>query len=294
MSGDGNVSREALNEEENKKLHIQLRPLTPKLAKEWMAVEANKELLERASDQNKQMMSNKIAKLDENPPPDNPLEKKAPAIIKERTLSILPPAPESEDVEYLTSEELLLEKRIHTKNTRFIVDQDANPGTHAGPWIHYPIGRNSQSGKMMVEKIPAKEVEVPPEHIMRYLGSVVRDRQSVHSNSVLYPKGRRNGYVFDCFYIHKGKRLERICLVENRTHQAGLMYEKYVHPKLKRGFARIRRIVGTENAMYEVVGQGEVYYRDLKRLFERHFLKRGEGAVPEDKALNDLVNQIQI
>lgn len=40
--------------------------------------------------------------------------------------------------------------------------------------------------------------------------------------------------------------------------------------------------------MYRVVGQKETYYRDLKRLYERHFIKRGDEELAEDIGLKNL------
>jgi len=72
------------------------------------------------------------------------------------------------------------------------------------------------------------------------------------------------------------------------------MYEKMVSRKTRKPFARITQIKaalgqGTGQPMYKVLGVQEAYYRDLKRLFERHFLRRGDEALADDVGLRILL-----
>ena len=83
-------------------------------------------------------------------------------------------------------------------------------------------------------------------------------------------------------------------MIVNRIHQAGLMYERVVGKQSQRSFSRIRQIKGfggqaTGEPMYEVIGQKEGYYRDLKRLYDRHFLKRGNEELADDIGLKNLI-----
>lgn len=217
----------------------------------------------------------------------------APNIIKERAKSDPPPPPESGDIEYFTRFEESVGNRINTLDTRLIADPDATE-THTGPWIEFCHGRDPETRKMLVEKIPAKEIKIMPEQVLRYRGSVVADHNAVHTGNILMGH-ERIGYVFDRFFIHNGQRYDRCALVENKIHQAGLVYEKWVPKEKTRGFkpgvayARLRRLAKSENLpMYEVFGYKETDYRDLKRLFERHFLKRGDVIQDEDPALREL------
>jgi hypothetical protein len=124
---------------------------------------------------------------------------------------------------------------------------------------------------------------------MRYLGNVVMDLNSVHTGNVIFQR-RRFGYVFDRFFYHNNKKLARCCMVDDRIHQAGLVFEKFVHRKAQRAMARIRRIPGQGDApMYEVIGAKETDYRDLKRLYERHFLNRSDRIVVDDPAFTKLI-----
>jgi len=175
-----------------------------------------------------------------------------------------------------------------------VEDPEANYDTHPGPWIERCMGRNPETHKLQVYKIPAKEVKIMPDQVMQYLGSVVQDMLSVYTGNVVV-KGRRWGYCFSRFYYINGKRQTRCCLVLDRIHQAGLMYENIV-TKDRKTIARIRQIRGhlgqpTGEPMYKVLGAGESYYRDLKRLYERHFLRRGDESLADDVGLKVLIGQ---
>lgn len=306
MSGDMTESREAqkqaLTEDENKKLLFNLRYFSPERMREWLESAENSEMLLRANETIQTMVRNKLEKLPEenvSKLDDMLSSQKAPAFLKDGlTKSDPPKPPESKDVEYLTYEERVVERAINTIQTVLIEDLDVNPQTHPGPWIERGAGRNRETGRLIILRIPAKEREVPPWEVMHYLGNVVSDHLSVHTANVLIRR-QRIGYVFDRFYHYRGKRYERVCWVPDKKHQAALMYEKFVDPTSRKGVAKIARVPGTNNPKYEVLGAvegggtAEGYYRDLKRLYERFFLKRGEGAHPEDEALNALVHQIQ-
>lgn len=222
-------------------------------------------------------------------------ESKAPAIVKELSKSEIPKPPESQDVIYLSELEISLERRINTLDFMLVPDPDAPIETHQGPWIERCLGRDPESRKMRVVKIRAKRVEVEPWMVMQYLGSVVSDHQSVHTNSLVF-KGTRHGYVFDRFYVdpRNGKRYERCCLLTDRVHQSGLMYEKAVDKRTRKAYARIRRIRGAmgqplDDPMYRIIGYKEADYRDLKRLYERHLLSGPNEALAEDIGLKMLI-----
>jgi|GEM_PF-3390464 len=222
-------------------------------------------------------------------------EGKGPAFVKELSKSDRPAPPESQDVIYLSEMEITLEKRINTLDFMLVPDPDSPIESHAGPWIERCIGRDPESRKMRVVRIRAKRVAIEPSMVMHYLGSVVQDHLSVHTNSIVF-RGTRHGYVFDRFFIdpRSNKRYERCCLVTDRVHQAGLMYEKAVDKRSRKGYARIRRIRGvagqlTDDPMYQMVGYKGADYRDLKRLFERHFLMGPQESLAEDIGLKMLI-----
>lgn len=212
-------------------------------------------------------------------------EKQAPEQIK---------PPESQDVIYLSNLEVALDKQINTLD--FMNVEDPNlPSDWAGPFILRCVGRDPETKKMRVIKVRAKEVPIEPWMVMQYLGNVIQDHQSVHTNSVVVSR-RRWGYVFDRFYIDPKtkKRCDRCCMVMDRVHQAALMYEKFIDKRSRKPLARIRRIKGamgqpTDNPMYKVIGAGETDYRDLKRLYERNFLNKPQDELADDVGLKLLV-----
>lgn len=221
-------------------------------------------------------------------------EKKAPEFVKKLSTSDPPRPPESGDVKYLDQMEVSLDRRINTLEIMLVEDPEA-PDPHPGPFILRCIGRDREDGRMMVVRLKAKAVPIEPWMVMQYLGSVIMDHQSVHTNNVVLGK-RRHGYCFDRFYIdpRNGKRYERCCLITDRVHQAGLMYEKIIDKRTRKALARIRRQRGPMNQfiddpMYRVIGASEGDYRDLKRLFERHFLKRGDEELADDIGLKLLI-----
>jgi len=217
---------------------------------------------------------------------------KAPAIIKELDISDRPKPPESQDVLYLTEAEARIGTQFNTRKTMLVHDPSL-PDSHAGPFIERCLGRDQHTHQLIIARLKAREIEILPEQMMRYRGNVVQDFNAVHTYFVMYNR-RRWGYVFDQFFIHSGKRYDRCCLVLDRIHQAGLMYEKVVGKKTMKAFSRIRQIKGfmgqaTGEPMYEVIGQKEGYYRDLKRLYDRHFLKRGNEDLADDIGLKNLI-----
>lgn len=219
----------------------------------------------------------------------------APALISERSKSERPKPPESRDIEYLSHEEVALDDRVNTLTTILVEYPDA-PNNYLGPFIERCMGRNPESRKLMVARVPAKEVPILPNQVVRYLGHVVQDHLAVHTARVKHNR-RAWGYSFDRFYVHNRKRLARVCYIPDRMHQAAIVYEKMVDKKSHKAYSRIRQIRGpmkqsTGQPMYEIVGVKEDYYRDLKRLFERYFIERGDESLVGDPALKVLLSSI--
>lgn len=222
--------------------------------------------------------------------PEQSQDSQAPVYIEKLSKSIFEPIPLSNDVEFLTHEENMIGTQISTLDT--ILVRDPNNRNPNGPWVHECKGRNPETHKLIIEKIPAKVVKVEPSQIVRYRGNVAADLNSVHTANFSL-RGKRECYVFDRFFSYKGKRLERCCLVMDRIAQAGLLYEKKVSKKTFKGIARLKQIrangVETGKAMYEVIGAEEPDYRDLKRLFERHYMRKTEDDIADDIGLKSLI-----
>jgi len=318
MSGEER-SRKALNQDDIKRLDYELKRKTETDISEWL--EERKEDLQRAPGdflEKVEFRFNKIGKSDfpewwgelrtaektpGQPGPEETKvkvmveESKAPAFIKNISKSEPQRAPESQDVIYLSEMEITLDKQVNTLDFMLVPDPDTPYEGFEGPWIERCVGRDPDTKRMKVVRIRAKRVPVEPWMVMQYLGSVVRDHQSVHTTSIVF-KGTRWGYVFDRFYIDSTskKRFERCCLVTDRVHQAGMMYEKVIDKRSRKAYPKIRRIRGamgqpTDEPAYRVIGYKEADYRDIKRLFERHFLSGPQDALAEDIGLKILVGQ---
>jgi hypothetical protein len=297
MSGDKDISREAPTPDEGKTLNSFW-----KLGKDnfpnFLSDSNKLNAVKSASEEIRKKFDEKCAKMGvENPlatsppvgafQPGSMSENKAPAIIKERDKSSPPKIPESQDIEYLSHQEVVLEDEINTLRERLVEAPEL--GDTANRFIERCMGRNPESHKLMVVRIPARAVPILPGQVMRYLGNVVMDLNSVHTGNIVFQR-RRFGYVFDRFFHHNNKKLVRCCMVDDRVHQAGLMYEKFVHRKSQKAMARIRRLPGQGDApMYEVIGAKETDYRDLKRLYERHFLNRSDRIEVDDPAFTKLI-----
>jgi hypothetical protein len=220
----------------------------------------------------------------------------APKVVRELSRSTPPPPQESPDVEWVKYEETIIGKRINTLDT-ILVEIDDPPVNHAGPFSIRQLGRNPDTGKIKMAQVPAKEVKVRPEQVMRYNGSVVKDNNAVHSNTVSLG-GRRELYSFDRMYEWQGKTYTRCCLVLDRVHMAGLLFDSYVDKRTRMTRSKIRCLEGTDKPMYIVIGMKnkEQDIRDLRRLYERYFMRKKDAMVSEesDPALKKLQNMIQM
>jgi hypothetical protein len=223
---------------------------------------------------------------DERPQDDGP--QRAPAFIRQQDDSEwsgrLPEAP---DILYVKRG--LIEPSIDY----FMVEDPMGEET-----IEIALGLDPETRKQRVARVPARREKVLPEFVLQYLGSVVADAISkntpaVHATSVMVGR-RRYGYVFDRTFIHNGKRLDRCCFIIDRVHQAGLLFESFVHRQTHKTMSRIRRQPGTQEPMYRVVGlkNQEQSLRDLRRLYERHFMfRRQRYTEDDDPALAKLLNE---
>jgi hypothetical protein len=105
---------------------------------------------------------------------------------------------------------------------------------------------------------------------------VVMDRNSNHSDSVVIGSERR-GHVFDRTYTYNGKLYHRCAYIPNRVERAGILFKKMINRQTRRPVAVLKKFVGTNDPMYQIIGGQEADYRDLRRIFERSFIKRNKG-----------------
>lgn len=303
MSSEERSRKAPLTGQENQKLILSVRPGRKDNFRTWLIDNMNR--LEGASGEVFQEIENKYVKFyGEEPYPKGwddikatsaePVE--APAIISELSKSDPPKPEESNDIEFVGYNDYIIGKQVSRLDELLVGDPDL-PSDWGGPFIEKCTGRNQISGKLMVERWPAKAVKIQPEQVMSYRGSVISDHLSTHSNAVKLSR-KRHGYIFDRTYLDPRSKKEytRCCLVLDRVHQAGLMYEKAVDKRAKKAYARIRRQRGymgqiLDEPMYEVIGAKSTDYRDLKRLFERHFLTTPQEALADDIGLKILTGQ---
>ncbi len=289
MSSDER-SREALTPEENSALLASFIRMNPDEFTVWGKEPANVESIELADESTRAAFDKKRIKFSAGDKMKDIIDsKKAPAVISEQTPSEKPKPPESDDIEIVTWAEHRAGGPTHTME---YINVPVGEGEVADSRIERVIGRDHQTKKLRVTYQPAKKVKILPEWVLRYRGSVVLDRNAVHSNFVTYKK-QRYGYSFGNFFNHNGKKLNRCCLVQDRIHQAALLYEKHVPKNASKALVRIRPLKGTDDPMYELVKKTNVSgdYRDLKTLFIRHFLKKNDQVMGGDPALEKLISE---
>lgn len=294
MSGDqtenGNESREAHN------VRDEFIGLARKDFHAWGSDEVNINRMKLQAAEVQEAFGKKWSKMcvgEVNPLAGAPIvpesKPEAPAIMKERSVSEKPMPPESPDIEYLAQEEVLLGDQISTLTTMLVPDENGKT------FMERCVGRsNDATRKLQVVRIPAREVVIEPHMVIQFLGNVVADLNAVHTGNVLYQK-RRFGYSFDRFFKYDGKREARCCLVLDRVHQAGLVYEKWVDKQSRKPFPRIRQQSDPRTGQptgapkYRLIGAKETDYRDLKKLFVRHFLKLRREDLADDVGLQNLM-----
>mgnify|MGYP001412418013 CR=1 FL=1 len=130
--------------------------------------------------------------------------------------------------------------------------------------------------KMIMTEMRFTEVEVPHEEVVFFTHGVIMDRNSVHSDSVVIGSERR-GHVFDRTYTYNGKLYHRCAYIPNRVERAGILYKKMINRQTRRPVAVLKKFAGTNDPMYQIIGGQEAEYRDLRRIFERSFIKKNRG-----------------
>lgn len=141
----------------------------------------------------------------------------------------------------------------------------------------WPSYRDPEPPHRMIEiEVRFTEIEVPHEEVIYYTHGVIMDRNSSHSDSVLIGNERR-GHVFDRTYTFNGKLYHRCAWIPNRVERAGILYKKMINRQTRRPVAVLKKFAGTNDPTYQIIGGQEADYRDLRRIFERSFLKRNTG-----------------
>ena len=137
--------------------------------------------------------------------------------------------------------------------------------------------------KMVWVEMSFKEVLVPPTHVLRYTHSVIKDMNASHSDFVMI-NGQRLGFVFDRTYTHDGKIHHRCAYIPDEIQRAGVLYTIKIDKNTRRPKAVLKRIKGTQDPMYEIIGHKEEDYRALRRVFERYWITKKQE---QDDELNN-------
>ena len=147
--------------------------------------------------------------------------------------------------------------------------------------------------KMINIEMRFSEIEVPHEEVIFFTHGVIMDRNSVHSDSVVIGSERR-GHVFDRTYTYNGKLYHRCAYIPNRVERAGILFKKMINRQTRRPVAVLKKFQGTNDRMYQIIGGQEADYRDLRRIFERSFIKRSRGTEDDelDKFQYDAITPI--
>lgn len=154
--------------------------------------------------------------------------------------------------------------------------------------IKFPSIRDPEPPhKMIMIELSFSEIDVPHEEVLFYTRGVVMDRITSHSASVLIGNERR-GHVFDRTYMYNGRLYHRCAWIPNHVERAGIMYKKMIHRRSRRPVAILKKFPGEPPVpMYQIIGGQEADYRDLRRIYERAFIKRKQGE--EDDELDNLM-----
>jgi hypothetical protein len=105
---------------------------------------------------------------------------------------------------------------------------------------------------------------------------------------------QRRGHVFDRTYEYGGRLYHRCAYIPNRVERAGILFKKMINRQTRRPVAVLKKFAGTNDPMYQIIGGQEAEYRDLRRIFERSFIKRQKGAEDDelDKFTYDAITPI--
>jgi len=178
----------------------------------------------------------------------------------------------------------MVAEKLASINTALVPDENGKID------VDIPIGMDQNSKKMMYTKIPHSKIDVPPDEIVAFMGSVIMDRHNSHSETINYD-GQRHLVVFDRSYTHGQRVFNRVAWIPNKAIRSAVVFEKKIDRQTKRPIAVLRKLGQDQSAppMFQIVGGEEADYRDLKRIFERVFIKKG-SPVGEDEELNNFMH----
>jgi hypothetical protein len=193
-------------------------------------------------------------------------------------------AGDNQQVEFDTSDAKGLDVEFHEKILRELksVNVALIPDPTGTIKQTFPTVRDPETHKQMWETRLFKAIKVPPDQVLMYMGSPITDLNTSHSASVII-NGRHTVVVFDRTYEHGGRRWPQCAWVPDKSVRAGILYGKKIDRKTHNPIAVMKNI--GNGPQYQIIGGKEADYRDLKRIFERVFIK-GDSPFGEDEAMS--------
>jgi hypothetical protein len=185
------------------------------------------------------------------------------------------------------SAEILVKGRVVEFNEKFAAEtRNINialiPDPNGNVKRTKPTGMDPEKHRMNYENILYRAIEVPPEDVLIFMGSPVKDLHNTHSATVNI-QNKRTVVVFDRTYVFGGRTIQQCAWVPDRKIRAGILFTKRIDRQTRRPLAVLRRMADGATPMYQIVGAKEPEYRDLRRVFERVFIKGGRPGEMDDE-----------
>jgi hypothetical protein len=152
--------------------------------------------------------------------------------------------------------------------------------------VKRPSMRDPETHQMVYVDVPHKKIDVPAHEVVYYTGGVVSDFHAQCAEGV-FIKSKAHSVVFDRTYDYQGKTYYRCAWIPNKEVRAGIVFEKKINPKTKQPIAVMKKLHDDRTPRYQIVERGEGNYRDLKRIFERVFIRSGST---EDEKLDSFMH----
>ena len=211
-------------------------------------------------------------------------------------------APENEErMEGLRPEKVNTEEMIKARMSLLDIALVRDP---SGPIIEKrPTMRDPETHKQIYMELRFRQYKIPNHEVLFYTGSVITDYNASHQETIEIG-GKRLGFAFDRTYLYRGRLYTR-CVwapdepeylgldhnIPEKVAAAGLLFCKMIDRRSRQPIAVLKRQLDGRTPMYQIVGGKEMEprYRDLKRVFENFFIKRGGPIDSRDEGLSNFM-----
>lgn len=164
--------------------------------------------------------------------------------------------------------EKMIKDGITSINTALVQDEN-------GPIkMKFPVMRDPEAKQMIYETRTFRTIDVPYDEVVYYTQNTIIDMHADHTCTVVVGN-RRTAIVFDRTYTFKNRVYNRCAWIPDKILRAGTLFEKKIDRVTRQPIAVLKKLPGTNTEMYQIVGNVQTDYRDLKRIFERVFIKKG-------------------